>query len=153
MANLSMLPLTSTLVALATQTTSGTSSALTLPNASSFRFVLQVQTVSGTSPTLQVIVATSFDAGTTYNEFISFANVTTSGQGRQLTWRPYMSGGDLATFAAASTLGTADLGAADIATNGPFNPALIKVRWVLTGTSPSFAFQLQFAAVPQNLDE
>ena len=153
MPNLSMLPLTSTLVALATQTTSGTSAALTLPNASSFRFIVQAGTVSGTSPTLQVALATSFDGGTTYNEFISFANITASGQGRQLTWRPYMLGGDLATFAAASTLGTADLAAGDLAINGPFNPALIKVRWVLTGTSPSFAFQLQYAALPQNLDE
>ncbi len=64
-----------------------------------------------------------------------------------------MIGGDLATFAVASTLGTADLAAGDVATNGPFNPALIKVRWVVLGTSPSFAFQVQYAALPQNLVE
>lgn len=153
MPNLSMLPLTSTLVALATQTTSGTSAALTLPNAQSFRFIVQLQTASGTSPTLQVLIATSLDGGTTYNEFISFAQVTTSGQGRQLVFRPYLSTGDLATFAAASTLGTADIAAGDVCINGPINPALIKVRWVVLGTSPSVAFQVQYAALPQDLSD
>src|SRR2546430_3767945 len=42
-----------TLLALATVTTSGTSAALTLPPASSYRLILQVQTVSGTTPVLR----------------------------------------------------------------------------------------------------
>ena len=153
MPNLSMLPLTGTLVGLATQTASGTSGVLQIPNASSYRFVVQTNTVSGTSPTLQIILATSFDGGTTYNEFLSFANLTTTGVGRQLTWRPYLIGGDLATSAICGNLGVTDMAAGDVAINGPINPALIKVRWVLTGTTPSFAFQVQYAAVPQNLHE
>ncbi len=104
MPNLSMLPLTGTLVGLATQTATGSSGVLQIPNASSYRFVVQTNTVSGTTPTLQVILATSFDNGTTYNEFISFANLTTTGVGRQLTWRPYLIGGDLATSAICTQL-------------------------------------------------
>jgi len=153
MPNFGVLPLTSTLVGLATQTTSGTSAALELKPGSSYRFVVQVQTVSGTSPTLQVIVATSYDAGTTYNEVLSFANLTTSGQGRQMLIRPYLGLGDVATVAASALLGTADLAAGDLVNNGPFNPAFVKIRWVLTGTSPSFAFQVQTATLAQDLSE
>lgn len=151
MADLSFLPLTSTLVGLATQTTSGTSGVLTLPLCSSYRFVVQVQTVSGTSPTLQVILATSFDAGSTYNEILSFANLTASGFGRQMIFRPFLGESELSTVASSTLLGTADIAAADVVNNGPINPALIKVRWVVLGTSPSFAFQVQYAGVPQNL--
>lgn len=146
MPNYAMLPLTSTLVGLATQTTSGTSAALTLLPSQSYRLIVQVQTVSGTSPTLQVIAATSFDNGTTYNEILSFANLTTSGVGRQMLIRPYVGSGDVATVATCTLLGTADIAAGDVVNNGPINPAFVKIRWVLTGTSPSFAFQVQYGA-------
>jgi hypothetical protein len=138
---------------LATQTTNGTSAALTLPSASSYRFIVQVQTVSGTSPTLQIVIATSLDNGTTYNEILSFANLTTSGQGRQMLVRPYLGLGDVATTAVCTLLGTSDIAAGDLVNNGPINPAFVKIRWITTGTSPSFAFQFQYLAIPQDLSD
>jgi hypothetical protein len=152
MPNFSVLPQTATLVGLATQTTSGISPVLNLSLASSYRFVVQMQTVSGTSPTLQVVVATSFDNGATYNEFLSFANLSTSGVGRQIQFRPYLGVGDQVTQGFASTLlGTADLTSGDLVVNGPINPQFIKVKWILGGTTPSIAFQVQYCAVPQDL--
>jgi hypothetical protein len=153
MPNFGMLPQGTTLLALATTTTSGTSAALTLPPASSYRLLVQVQTVSGTLPTLQVIVATSCDAGTTYNEILSYANLTTSGQGRQMMIRPYLGIGDVATVGGSALLGTADLAAGDLVNNGPIVPGFIKIRWVHGGTTPSFAWQLQLIAVPQDLSD
>src|SRR5947207_15665741 len=125
MPNFGMLPLGSTLLGLATVTTNGTSAALTLPPASSYRFIVQVQTVSGTTPTLVVALATSADAGTTYNEIISTTTLSTSGAGDQLLIRPYLGIGDVATRAAVSLLGTADLAAA-VVNNGPIIPGFIK---------------------------
>ena len=154
MPNLTILPLSSVLLATATTTTNGTSAALTLPTASSYRFVVQVNTVSGTSPTLQVIMATSFDNGTTYNEILSFTNMTTTGSGRQMQFRPYLGVGDAVTQSFSSTLlGTTDIAAGDVVVNGPIDPRFIKLRWVHSGTSPSFAWQFQVCAVPQDLSD
>lgn len=154
MPNLSLLPLTSTLLGLATVTTSGTSGVLTLPLASGYRFVVQMQTVSGTTPTLQVLVATSFDAGASYNEILSFAQVTTSGIGRQMQFRPYLGVGDQITQGfATALLGTADIASNEIVVNGPINPQFVKLRWVVSGTTPSIAWQFQYAAVPQDLSD
>lgn len=152
MPNFGMFPQTNTLLALATQTQSGTSAALTMPPASSYRFIVQVQTVSGTSPTLVLAVATSFDGGTTYNEILSSTTLTTSGSGDQLLIRPYLGIGDVATRASTTLLGTADIAAA-VVNNGPINPQLIKLRWIIGGTSPSLAFQVQYCALMQDLSD
>jgi hypothetical protein len=154
MPNFGTLTQGTTLLALATQTTTGTSAAIALPPASSYRFIVQVQTVSGTTPTLVVAIATSADNGTTYNEILTTTTLTTTGQGDQLLVRPYLGIGDAATRAATSLLGTADLVAATVA-NGPMLGTLgqIKLRWILSGTTPSFAFQVQLFAVPQDLSD
>jgi hypothetical protein len=142
------------LLATATQTTSGTSPAITIPPASSYRFIVQVNTVSGTSPTLVLAIAATADNGTTYNEIITTTTLTTSGVGDQLSIRPYLGAGDVATRAASTLLGTADLAAATVV-NGPFlaTGGTIKLRWILGGTSPSFAFAVHMFAVPQDLSD
>jgi len=154
MPNFGLFPQTyATLVAAATVTTSGTSAALTLPPASSYRIIVQVNTVSGTSPGLVVALATSADNGSTYNEIVSTSTMTTTGAGTQLLIRPYLGIGDAATSAACTLLGTADL-AANVVNNGPINPQFIKFRWILSGTSPSFgAMTIQAIAVPQDLSD
>jgi len=152
MPNFGMLPFGGTLLATATQTTTGTSANLVLPPASSYRIVVQVNTVSGTTPTLVVILATSFDGGTSYNEIISTSTMTTTGSGQQLLIRPYLGIGDAATNAASTLLGVADLAAA-VVNNGPIVPQFIKLRWVMSGTTPSMAFQVQYGAVPQDLSD
>lgn len=153
MPNFGMLPLGGTLLGLATVTTTGTSANLTLPPASSYRLIAQVQTVSGTLPTLQVIVATSCDAGTTYNEILSFSTITSSGLGQMMEVRPYLGIGDAATASSSTLLGTADLAAGQLVNNGPIVPGFIKIRWVISGTTPSLAWQLQYIAVPQDLSD
>lgn len=151
MPNFGMLPYAGTLLAQQTVTTNTTSAALTLPSASSFRIVFEVQTVSGTSPTLVGIVATSPD-GTSYHEILSSSTMSTSGAGQQLLVRPYLGIGDAATNAACSLLGTADIAAA-VVNNGPMNPQFIKIRFVVGGTSPSFAVAVKYYAVPQDLSD
>jgi hypothetical protein len=153
MPNFGVFPLSNIPLGLATVTTTGSSAAITIPPSSSYRFMVQVQTVSGTTPTLVVALATSFDNGTTYNEFISTTTMTTSGQGQQILMRPYLGAGDVGTTGALSTLGTADLAAAVGVINGPIDPRFIKIRWVISGTSPSFAFQVGLIAVPQDLSD
>ena len=154
MPNFGVLGQGNTLLALATQTQSGTSAAITLPPASSYRLIIQAQTVSGTSPTLVLALAATADNGTTYNEILSTTTITTSGAGQQLLIRPYLGIGDAATAAACTLLGTADL-AANVVNNGPFlaTGGSIKLRWIIGGTSPSFAFQVQYFAVPQDLSD
>lgn len=155
MPNLGMFPLVQTLVTLATQTTNGTSANLQVQQSDSYRFIVEVKTVSGTSPTLDVFLATGDDGGpnttaTNYVEFLHFAQMTTTGQGRQALIRPYLGFGDTATEQAAPLLGTVDgaTGATAVTTNGPFDPTNVKVRWVIGGTSPSFAFAIKVIGVP-----
>jgi hypothetical protein len=159
MPNFGVLPNPTVLLALATQTTNGTSSNLSLPPAASYRFFLKVKTVSGTSPTLDVFLATAYDAtgaaGTDYNVILHFAQCTTSGLGRTMTLRPFVGYGDTASEGQSALLGTADgaTGSTAVAQNGPINPTAIKVRWVLGGTSPSFAFELGAIALLQDASE
>lgn len=158
MPNFGMFPQTNTLVALATVTTTGASGALTLPPASSYRIMVEVQTVSGTSPTLVVGVATSFNSGTTYDQVITTTTLTTSSQGAQLLIRPYLGIGDAATSQAMTKMASpytgtpASLAAATI-NNGPIDPQHVQITWVAGGTSPSFAFQVGYIAVPQDLSD
>lgn len=154
MPNFGMLGQGTTLLALATQTTTGTSAAITLPPASSYRFIIQVNTVSGTSPTMIVALAATADNGATYNEILTTTTLTTTGQGDSWLVRPYLGIGDAATRAATSLLGVADLAAATV-NNGPFlaTATTVKLRWILGGTSPSFNFQVQLFAVPQDLSD
>lgn len=148
-----------TLLALATQTATGTSANLTIVSAAAYRFFVKVKTVSGTSPTLDLFMATCYDAtaaaGTDYVTFLHFAQMTTSGLGRQMTFRPYLSSGDTATEAQAAFFATADgaTGATAVAVNGPINHSAIKLRWVIGGTSPSFAFEVGYIAVSQDFSD
>lgn len=148
-----------TLLAISTQTQSGTSANITVAPASSYRFFVKLKTVSGTTPTLDVFLATAYDAtaaaGTDYVTFLHFAQMTTSGLGRQMTFRPYLSAGEVAVEGQAAFFTTADAatGATAVALNGPFNNAAVKVRWVIGGTSPSFAFEVGLISVAQDLSD
>jgi hypothetical protein len=158
MPNFGVFPQQTTLLALATVTTTGSSGALVLPPASSYRVMVEVQTVSGTSPTLVVGLATSFNSGTTYDQVMTTTTLTTSSQGAQLLIRPYLGTGDAATSQAMTKMAipftgaVASLAAATIA-NGPINPQNVQITWVAGGTSPSFAFQVGLLAVPQDTSD
>ena len=141
MPNMQLFPAPVNLLTVATLTTSGTGSAITIPMASSYRISLQANTVSGTSPTLDVSLFTSLDGGNTYVGFLHFAQMTTSGAGQQVIIKPYLGPTEVATTAVAPLLGTADFtaGTSAVYPNGPIDPRYIKVRYVLSGTSPSFS--------------
>ena len=152
MPNFGMPPQQMLLLAKGTVTTNGTSANLTLPPASSYRIICQVNTITGTTPTLVMILATSFDNGTTYNEILS--SVTMSTCGSQFTVRPYLGIGDAATCQNSVLLGAATDLAAAVVNNGPINPGFIKLRFVVSGTSPSFgAVNVFVGAVPQDLSD
>lgn len=153
MPNFGLFPNGQTLLALATQTTSGTSPNITLPLASSYRIMVEVQTVSGTTPTLVLILATSFNNGTTYDEILSTTTLNTTNTGAQLLIRPYLGIGDAATAQSMVTLGgSVDLAAATT-NNGPINTQFVKLRWVMSGTTPSVAFQVGLISLPQDLSD
>jgi len=153
MPNFELFPLQGTILAATTVTTNTTTAAFTLPYAQSFRLIANVNTVSGTSPTMQVILATSADGGTTYVDILSMSQVTTTGLGRQITFRPYLGYGDTATEFSAGLLGTTDPGSGVIAQNGPIDPAHMKARLVFGGTSPSFNVQLQWLACAPGMSD
>lgn len=152
MPNLGLLPLQGTLVNNITTatTTSGVSGALSIPLCGSYRMVLEVHTVSGTSPTLDVFVSTSQDGGSNYNQFLHFAQATTSGAGAQLVFCPFKIGQQSASSGASALDGTATLatGATAIVNDAPIDPAHVKVRWVVSGTTPSFAFAVKWNGEP-----
>lgn len=159
MPNFGQLPQCGTLLANATITQSGTSANASLPPAAGYRFFLALQTVSGTSPTLDVWLETSFDAvagaGINYWTFAKFAQVTSSGLGRQISLRPYLSAGDvsLETQSACPAVADGTTGSGTVLVNGPINPTAIKVRYVVGGTTPSFQFQIGYIAVPQDYSD
>lgn len=151
MPNLGILPFGGTLVDQSTGvTTSGTSAVVTLPLAQSYRFMLEMLTFSATNLTLDVFLATSPD-GTNYFEILHFAQVTTSGQGRQMLVRPYLGVGDAATEGAMPglTFGVDGAsGATAIVNNGPINPQFMKVRWVTGAAITTCQFRVRYMAVP-----
>jgi hypothetical protein len=156
MPNFGMFPQQQTLLALATVTTTGSSGAIVLPPASSYRIMVEVQTVSGTTPTLVVGLATSFNNGATYNQIMTTTTLNTTSQGAQLSIRPYLGVGDAATSQAMTKMaipftGTPASLAAAVISNGPINPQFVQITWVLSGTTPSYAFQVGVLAVPQDL--
>ncbi len=153
MPNFGMFPQTGVLLATTTVTASATSAAIQLPPAQSYRIIAQVGTVSGTSPTMYVELCTSFDAGATYNCIMSSGSLTASGLGWQWVIKPFQGAGEAATSAVSSVTGTADLGTSVGIINGPINPQFIKIRYVVTGTSPSFALTVQYCCFVQDLSD
>jgi hypothetical protein len=153
MPNFEMFPLQGTIQAATTLTTNTTSAVFSLPYAQSFRFVVETNTVSGTLPTMQVIICTSLDGGTTYDEILSFTQITTTGLGRQMTFRPYLGYGDTATEFSAGLLGTTDLASGVVAQNGPIDPAHMKLRFVFGGTTPSFNVAVKWLACTPGMSD
>lgn len=155
MPNFGMFPLQGTLLTGASQTTNTTSANLTIPLASSYRFALEVTSqTSGTSPTLNVMIATSFDGGTTYDSILAFAQMTTIG-GRQMVLRPYQGSGDTASEAALNPVGTSDFAntTSGVVSNGPIDPQHIKVRYTVGGSTSVFTFAVKWLAIPQDLSD
>lgn len=151
MPNSGMFPQVGALLAATAQTTSGTSSATSLPFCQSYKFMLDVSTMGGTTITLDVFLATSDDGGTTYYEFLHFAQVTTSGQGSYVNLRPFQGIGEASTNGALPNLTNGQDGATGstvVAANGPFDPRYMKVRWIVNSGTTTANFAVRFIGVP-----
>ena len=153
MPNFEIFPLQGTAFAAATLTTNTTSANFTLPFAQSFRFIVEVNTVSGTLPTMQVILCTSADGGTNYDDILSFTQISTTGLGRQMVFRPYLGYGDTATEFTTALLGVADVASGVVAQNGPIDPAHMKLRFVFGGTTPSFNVAVKWLACSPGMSD
>lgn len=133
-----------TLVSSATAvTTSGTSSVLNLsslmggePDAA--QFMLNAATVSGTTPTLDVYLQWSSDAGTTWWDFLHFAQVTTTGKQSGL-WTRRDNDGTGGTGVIAN--GDAVLAASKVIA-APINSSSFRVKWVISGTITAINFSV-----------
>ncbi len=131
-----------TVVALATYTSTTTTSAIDWPLTEYVggKFLLEIGTVAGTSPTLDVCIQTTPDDGTTWRVCWRFAQAT-DGTDRELTTTWGLGYDQLTTLnaeraALANTGGALSLG----------TPIADKIRVVFTigGTSPSFPATLFF---------
>lgn len=123
-----------TLLASAARTTSSDSGALTAYG--SFRTAiiqLNVTAQSGTTPTLDVYIDSSVD-GTNYINMVHFTQIGAA-TGRRAIQLSDNTAGATADFDA-----TADLAAATVR-QGSWGSTL-RIRWVLSGTSPSYTFSV-----------
>ena len=125
------------------QTTNGTSAVLNLsslmggePDAA--QFMLNATTVSGTTPTLDVYLQWSSDAGTTWWDFLHFAQVTTTGKQSGL-WGRRVSDGTGGTDIIAN--GDAVLAASKVI-NAPISSSSFRIKWVISGTITAINFSV-----------
>lgn len=162
MPNFGVLPLSTNVLASTTITTNTTTAVFSLSPSSSYRMTVQFNTVSGTLPTMQVGLYSSSDTtagatATTFHGILNTAQMTTTGLGVSVLFRPYLGIGDAATTIQSPLLGSAvDFTNTNTATvaNGPFNPASLKLRIFVGGTTPSFsAVQVFIDQVPQDLSD
>jgi len=151
----SLLPLATNMVASSTVTTNATSANIAIPLSQSYRFFVSINTVTGTSPTLIVTIATSFDGGTTYQDILTSTTLSTTGQGCDITFKPYLGSGDTATAQGSSLDSILTINpTAGTVSNGPIDPAHMKVKYVVGGTSPSFtAVTVAVICSPQDVSD
>lgn len=89
----------------------------------SLRVQLDISAVSGTTPSLTVVIEDSLDGGQTFNVVGTFVAQTVTGR----------------TVIAIAPSGVAQ--AAGFV--WPFNARRLRARWTITGTTPSFTFQIR----------
>lgn len=101
---------------------------------------------TGTSPTLDVVLQTSFDGGTTYQDLpLRFAQKTTSTNANAPEWLIFRLGLGENEVALGQT--TADTGGS-LAKNCLFKPDFIKAKYTIGGTSPTYTFTLHILTLP-----
>ena len=128
-------------VASAAQTSTTTTASITLPLADSYTFIQDVTAASGTSPTLDTALQISPDGGTTFYSVMRFAQVTTTNQQR-ITFQPIQGRGEASSQAALADTG------GQVTANQPIS-TIIKFKFTIGGTSPSFTVQIAMFAAPR----
>lgn len=101
-------------------------------------FELDVTVVSGTTPTLNVYIQSLLPDGTNWDDVVSFTQVTAAS--RRVARLSGLANVEAAANDAALTAGTVR--------SGPFGP-LVRVKWVIAGTTPSFTFSVASDFVEQ----
>lgn len=123
---------------------SANSSAFAIPrNTQVAMFLFDVTTGSGTTPTLDIAIQTSPDEGSTYYNVFRAIQITAVSINRLIC--DFSSfGGNTATTA--TNAGGGNAAAITLATSGaltagaPIIPEYMRIRYVIGGTNPSFAF-------------
>ena len=126
-----------TLVASAARTATGNSGALSLTLEPDAAMIAVDVTVASASDTLDIYVQTSHDGGTTWTDFMHFTQLVAVIK-KIMAWSSKPDGNQ---NRADLTSGAAVLAAATVL-NGPIVPTQVRVAWVITGTSPSFTFEV-----------
>lgn len=109
-------------LASAARTTSSQGTAVELPaNCRKFSFQIVCSARSGTNPTLDAIVQHSIDGGTTWFDLVTFTQLTATGQ-------------ELKSYAEVESSSAQTVG------------KLVRAKWTVGGTTPSFTFAITGAA-------
>lgn len=123
-------------------TVTGNSANITLPAADSYTFIQDVTAAAGTTETLDTAIQITPDGGTTWYSVLRFAQVTTSANQQRITIQPLQGRGE-----AGSTAVLADTGGAANA-NQPLS-VLIRFKYTITGTAPSYTLGIVMFAQPR----
>lgn len=135
MPNLQQFPSSVSLLTGTTATTNGTSAALSVPLAQSYRLTAELLTCSSTCTNFNISLFSSSDGGTTYHGILGLTALTTSGQAISVVFRPYLGVSDAATVITSAILGTTDYATnANVVGNGPFDPRYVKIRYLAATT-------------------
>lgn len=134
-------------VAVSAATSTSSTSAIDMGLGDCFQIGLEVTAGgTGTSPTLDIVLQTSFDGGTTYQDLpLRFAQKTSSTNANAPEWLVFRLGLGENEVALGQT--TADTGGS-LAKNCLFNPHLIKAKYTIGGTSPTYTFTLHILTLP-----
>lgn len=137
-------PISQVLVASATQTATGNSTAFVVPYAESYFFILDV-TASSAPTTLDVHLQTNIGspANTTgaWYGFAKFAQITTSNVATGLRLQPTLGRGEAASSFSVGSAATDLAAGSAVVNNVPFMKDC-RARWVIAGTSYTFSINL-----------
>lgn len=137
-------PIATVLVASATQTATGNSTAFVVPYAESYFFILDCTAISsGTTldVTLQTNIGSPANTTGAWYGFAKFAQLTTSTIATGLRLQPTLGRGEAASAPAVGSAATDLTAGSAIINNVPFMKDM-RARWVIAGTSYTFSINL-----------
>jgi len=131
-------------VATAAAVSTSTTAAIDMGIGDCYMIAIEVTAASGTSPTLDIVVQSALD-GTNYKDLpLRFTQKTTTSSGtpEYLVFRLGLGENEVALAQVSADTG------GQLAKNCLFNPNLIKLKYTIAGTSPSFDFTAHIITLP-----
>lgn len=104
---------------------------------------LNVSAASGTTPTLDLYAQTTIDGGSNYLDAVRFAQITTTTSNKH-----YAIISIPRNSAVIGAVGDATISASAVGV--PLCSRIVRIKYAIGGTSPSFSFTVKFYAVDQN---